>query len=272
MNLNKSTGIVKTAGADIYYEMKGAGENVLLIHAGIADSRMWDNEFNLLAENFHVIRFDLPGFGQSDFTGGKFSYNNMINELMDQLNISEVHILAASFGGKLAIDFCLDNPEKCQSLALLSPALGGWEDSLYLQQYEAEEERLLEEGETEEAAILNFNTWIVAGRTTESIESKVKDLVIDMQMKALTKLEPASSVEEIDPEDSIYRIGDIKIPVVIIIGGHDVQDFHDISNLICKKIPTARKVTIPNAAHLANLEFPELFSRIILEFFLADRN
>lgn len=267
--MNKSTGIVKTAGTDIYYEIKGEGESVLLIHAGIADSSMWDNEFNLLAENFHVIRFDLPGFGQSDFTGGRFSYNNMINELLDQLNISKVHILAASFGGKIAIDFYLDHPEKCLSLALLSPAIGGWEDSLYLQHYEAEEERLLEEGKIEEAAILNYNTWIVARRDPESIDPTIRELVIDMQMKALTKLEPASSVEEIETDDSISRISNVKVPLVIIIGDDDVQDFHDISNLICKEVPSAKKITIPNAAHLANLEFPELFSRIIIEFFLA---
>ena len=259
-------GIFKATGANIYFETKGTGEGLLLLHAGIADSRMWNQEFHLLAKDFRVVRLDLPGYGLSEFSGGSFSYNNIINELLNHLNINSVHILGASFGGKIVIDFYLDNPEKCLSLALLSPAVGGWEDSLYLQQYEMEEERLLEEGKIEETAIHNYNTWILGERNPNSIDPKIKDLVIDMQMKSLTKTEPDSPCEEIEAEDSISKIKNIKIPLVIINGTHDVQDFHDISDLICKEIPSAKRITIPNAAHLANLESPELFTEIISDF------
>ncbi|MFP6334475.1 alpha/beta fold hydrolase, partial [Bacillus subtilis] len=126
----------------MYFEAKGNRENILLIHAGIADSRMWDKEFHLLSEKYRVVMVDLPGFGLSDFTGGNYSYSNIINEILIHLNIKRTHILAASFGGKIAIDFYLENSEKCLSLALLSPAIGGWEDSSFLQKYEEEEEEL----------------------------------------------------------------------------------------------------------------------------------
>lgn len=85
---------------------------------------MWDKEFHLLSEKYRVVRFDLPGFGFSDFTEGNYAHSNIINELLTHLDIKTTHILAASFGGKLAIDFYLENPEKCLSLALLSLALG----------------------------------------------------------------------------------------------------------------------------------------------------
>lgn len=56
---------LNVSGATIYFESKGQGSHILLIHAGIADSRMWDHEFHSLAQQFQVTRFDLPGFGQS---------------------------------------------------------------------------------------------------------------------------------------------------------------------------------------------------------------
>lgn len=270
MNKHEVKNIFKATGANVYFETKGIGENILLLHAGIADSRMWDEEFNLLSKDYHVVRLDLPGYGLSEFTGGRFSYSEIISEVLNHLDIKNIHILAASFGGKLAIDYYLENPTRCLSLALLSPAVGGWEDSLYLQDYEEEEERLLEEGKIAETALFNYHTWILRGREPDTINPKVKELVIDMQMKSLTKLEPSSPYEEIEVEANIKKIKEINIPIVVINGKHDVQDFLEISDLICKEIPSAKKVTIPNAAHLANLEFPALFNEVISDFFLKN--
>ncbi len=73
MQTNETKGIFNATGANIYFESKGNGENILLLHAGIADSRMWDNEFHLLSEKYRVVRLDLPGFGLSDFTGGNLN-------------------------------------------------------------------------------------------------------------------------------------------------------------------------------------------------------
>lgn len=267
MNKHELKGVFKATGANIYFETKGVGENLLMLHAGIADSRMWDQEFHLLSKDFRVVRLDLPGYGFSEFTGGSFSYNQMINELLSHMDMDNIHILAASFGGKLAIDYYIDNPTRCLSLALSSPAVGGWDDSLYLQQYEVEEERLLEEGKIEAAVLLNYDTWIVGEREHHTINPKVKELVIDMQMKSLTKPDSVFPYEEVEAEDNITRMKDIKIPVVVINGIHDVQDFHEIADLICREIPSAKRVTIPNAAHLANLESSDLFNEVISDFF-----
>jgi pimeloyl-ACP methyl ester carboxylesterase len=261
---NDKQGYFKTTGSNVYYETKGTGPCLLFLHAGIADCRMWEREFHAMAEHFQVIRFDLPGFGLSEFTGGSFSYTGIISGLLDHLNVDKVHVLAASYGGKIAIDFVLTNQQRCFSLALLSPAISGWEDSQYLQ----EEGRLLEAGEFAEVAELNYYTWILRGRHPELVASSIKELVVDMQLKALTKQEPDEPCEEIAEEDSIERIGVIKIPVLIMIGDQDVQDFQGIANLICHKVSTSSKVVIPNAAHLANLEAPVLFEQTILDFFL----
>lgn len=233
---------------------------------------MWDKEFHLLSEKYRVVRFDLPGFGFSDFTEGNYAYSNIINELLTHLDIKDTHILAASFGGKLAIDFYLENPEKCLSLSLLSPALGGWKGSSFLQKYEEDEERLLQEGKIEETAKLNYKTWILRNRDAELINVDVKQLVVDMQMKFLIKPEAKNSCEEIKNEDHILQLKNIRIPVLIINGEYDVEDFHDISEVMIKEISYVKKNTMPNTAPLANLESPKQFLNLISDFFLDNAN
>ncbi|MFD3220578.1 alpha/beta fold hydrolase [Staphylococcus saprophyticus] len=272
MQTNETKGIFNATGANIYFESKGNGENILLLHAGITDSRMWDNEFHLLSEKYRVVRLDLPGFGLSDFTGGNYSYSNIINEILTHLDINHTHILAASFGGKIAIDFYLDHSEKCLSLALLSPALGGWEDSSFLQEYEEEEEKLLQEGKIEEIALFNYKTWILRNRSPELINTDVKQLVVDMQTEFLTKPELDYSCEEIETKDNILQIKNIQVPVLIINGEYDVQDFQDISELMSNEIPHIKNCTIPKAAHLANMESPKQFFKLISEFFADNSN
>lgn len=254
-------------GANIYYEAKGTGPNLLFIHAGIADCRMWEKEYNALAKDYHVIKFDIPGYGLSNFTGGDFSFKELINELLEFLQLDKVHIIAASFGGNIAMDFALSYPDKCLSLVLQSPALSGWEDSEYLQEYCENEGNLLDEKNYEKVAELNYDMWILGNRNVDTVDSKIKDLVFDMQMKFLMKEEPESPYEEIEEMNNIERIGQIKVPVLLINGDKDVEDFLEISNRLNREISSSTKVIIENAGHLANLEVPELFLESILNFY-----
>ncbi len=154
----------------------------------------------------------------------------------------------------------------------MSPALGGWEDSSFLQEYEEEEEKLLQEGKIEEIALFNYKTWILRNRSPELINTDVKQLVVDMQTEFLTKPELDYSCEEIETKDNILQIKNIQVPVLIINGEYDVQDFQDISELMSNEIPHIKNCTIPKAAHLANMESPKQFFKLISEFFADNSN
>ncbi|MCP4143511.1 MAG: alpha/beta hydrolase [Chloroflexi bacterium] len=70
--------LVSISGTKLYVEKAGKGETVLLIHAGIADNRMWDKQFDLLSKTNTVIRFDLRGCGDSKMSSGAFSHQQDI--------------------------------------------------------------------------------------------------------------------------------------------------------------------------------------------------
>ena len=63
--MQAQTGFAPINGAQIYYEVAGAGQPMILLHAGVADGRMWDDQFDEFAQRYRVVRFDWRGFGRS---------------------------------------------------------------------------------------------------------------------------------------------------------------------------------------------------------------
>ena len=62
------------------------------------------------------------------------------------------------------------------------------------------------------------------------------------------------------------RLGEIRVQTLLVTGDDDVHDIHDIAEKLGSEIPGAQRATMPNTAHLPNLEQPEEFNRIVLAF------
>src|SRR2546428_12986379 len=92
------TGFVKIPGARLYYEVAGRGHPLrghplLLIHAGVADCRMWDVQFPVFAEQFRVVRYDTRGFGKSLTEDVSFSNRQDVSDLLDHLGIERTYVI-----------------------------------------------------------------------------------------------------------------------------------------------------------------------------------
>src|SRR4051812_40671751 len=81
----RDTGFAQVNGARLYYEAAGAGHPLVLVHAGIADCRMWDEQVDAFAEHHRVIRYDLRGFGRSDMPPGPFAHHDDLRGLLRAL-------------------------------------------------------------------------------------------------------------------------------------------------------------------------------------------
>ncbi|TMF48813.1 MAG: alpha/beta hydrolase [Chloroflexi bacterium] len=261
------SGFLQAQGAPLYYEVAGQGHPLLLIHAGIADSRMWDQQFDTFARQYRVIRFDLRGFGQSTVPAGAFANHEDPAALLAFLGIEKAHVVALSFGGKVALDFVLTYPEKVTSLVLVAPSVGGEEPSAEIEQFAREEEALLEQGDLVAAAELNVRTWVVGpGRTTDQVDPAVRQRVYDMQYHAFTVPIP-DTTEVISPEpQAITRLADIRVPALLMIGDYDLPTKQRQVERLAAEIPQAQSVVIPGAAHMVNMEQPEEFNRVVLDF------
>ena len=71
--MKNESGFLETNGASIYHEVEGTGEAVVLIHAGVANLRMWDDQVAALRDSYRVIRYDTRGFGRTETEAVEFS-------------------------------------------------------------------------------------------------------------------------------------------------------------------------------------------------------
>ncbi len=115
---------VKTDGLDIFYREAGSPKNptVLLLHGFPTSSRMYRNLMPLLADRYHVIAPDYPGFGESSMpTVDKFDYTfenltNLIDEFAQTLKLERYSIYLQDYGGPVGFRLAVKHPERVQAL------------------------------------------------------------------------------------------------------------------------------------------------------------
>lgn len=120
------TGFAQVPRAQLYYEVAGRGHPLLLIHAGVADRRMWDEQFPVFAEHFRTVRYDTRAFGKSVTEDVSFSNRQDVLDLLDHLGIRRTYIMGVSRGGSIAIDFTLEHAERVATLIAVASGLGGF--------------------------------------------------------------------------------------------------------------------------------------------------
>jgi len=116
------TGFATVNGAKLYYEIAGAGRPLVLLHAGLADSRMWDDQFSAFAEHCRVVRYDLRGFGKSTLpTSEPYSYADDLKMLLDHLGIRQFLFFGNCIGGSFALKLMERAPERIAAAVLSQP-------------------------------------------------------------------------------------------------------------------------------------------------------
>ena len=262
-----TTGVANVNGAQLYYEVKGTGHPLLLVHAGVADSRMWESQFEAFSEAYQVIRFDLRGFGRSNMPSGSFSNHEDIKALLDFLGIKSVYLLGISFGGLIALDFTLAYPDYVKALVLGAPSVSGAGPSERIKQFWGEEDALLEKGDLDGATELNLKLWVDGPhREAHQVNREVRELVREMQLNIFKKEIP-DDVREIDADPpAIVCLGEIEIPVQVMVGNLDLEEKLELVDMLGSEISDCKKVLMPGVAHMLNMENPEEFNRSVLDF------
>ena len=219
-----------------------------------------------------MVWCDLPGFGQTLLPSREFSYAEEVLALVDGLGLESIWLLGASFGGQVAIDFCLAYPNRVQGLILATPAIDGFEPTEDVQKFGAQEDMLLERGKLEEATELNLRMWVDGPqRTARDVDPALRKLVGEMQFQAFSQPEPENVSLRRSSPPAIERLAEIQAPTLIISGGLDVPAFNALAETIANGMPNAKRVVVPNTAHLVSMEAPEQFNQQVLAFIAANK-
>lgn len=273
--MKPSTRTATLNGAQIHYEIEGSGHPIVLVHAGIADSRMWDEQVGPLARDHLVLRYDLRGFGGSSLPGGPFSHAADLAALFDHLDVDKGTVVGASFGGQVALEFALRHSDRLTSLVLIDSAIGGWEWSAEVESFGAAEDDALEDGRVDEAVELNLRMWVDGPtRDASEVDPDLRERVrimqrtaFDKQLQAEAQSPPPGPTQWLEPP-AIDRLGEIQVPTLVLVGDQDVKDFLQIAEKLTTDIATTSKAVIEGAAHLPSLEKPEVFLASLRRFLL----
>ena len=241
---------------------------VLLLHAGIADSRMWQPQVEVLeAAGHRVIAPDLRGFGERPLEPAPFSYLRDAEELLDGPSA----VVGCSLGGRVALELALHRPDLVQRLVVIAPGLPGWEWSDETRAGWAAEEEAYEAGDLETAAAASVRMWVDgSSRSREDVDPAMRAAVTEMVLRSYEMQQgawEAGADEEnvLDPPVS-GRLDEIRCPTLVIVGEHDVADMRGIAAHAADTIGGARLVTVADAAHLPSLERPDEVNALLVDF------
>jgi len=257
----------------IGHEVRGSGPAVLLVHEGVADRRMWRHQIPALEPDHTVVAVDLRGFGETPQASGAFSHVEDLREVLDERGIERAAVVGGSLGGRVALELALVHPECVSLLVLCPPALPDWEWSPVVRAAWQAENEAYEAGDLDRATEVNVELWVDGpNRGPGAVDAGVRDLVRTMQRHAFELPEPdppPGPEAKLDPP-AAQRLGEIRVPTLVVVGDEDVADFRAIAELVGTQIAGARVVVIEGAAHVAPLERPADFNRVLLEFLAAD--
>ena len=252
-------------GARIYYEREGQGLPVIFLHAAVADSRMWVPQMRAFGRHFDCIAPDLRGFGKSELPAEHWLPIADVLALIDHLDLKPAHIVGCSIGGGIAIDFALEHAERISKLVLVGPGVGGTNFPAKYPELVAEMEEAEKSGEQHAIVEADARFWLDGPRRPAGyIKDPIRKLFFEMDSNFDSDFESAP-IDEIDPP-AVERLHEITAPTLVVVGDEDMPPVFDAVELLMEKIPHARKAVIHDAAHLPNLEHPDEFNRIVLEF------
>src|SRR5204862_3859066 len=119
--LSARPSVVGRTASGIAFDDEGAGPALVLVHAGVADRRMWADLAGRLAGRYRVIRHDVRGVGESLPPTGPWSHHGDLLALLDELLITRAHLVGASMGAGIAVEAALARPGLAASLVLVGP-------------------------------------------------------------------------------------------------------------------------------------------------------
>ena len=259
------SGIARFGQSEIYYELAGVGEpTVILIHGGLLDCHMWDEQFELLAKTHRVLRYDADAHGRSTLPPDVYWDHASLRELMDALGIDRAVLVGLSLGGRIAIDMALEEPERVEAIVAVSSGLSGYrfESEFYLEQRDAMIQAW-RAGEFDAVVEAFQRSWTDGPyREPSEVDPEVREKVRAMARNGLEHAMEGRLIKE----PAIDRLDELDLPMLLVVGELDMPGIHDIANLIVAANPNAELITVPGVAHMVNMEKPAEFNTVLLRY------
>ncbi|MEV4460576.1 alpha/beta fold hydrolase [Microbispora sp. NPDC049633] len=243
----------------IWHEERGSGDPVVLLHSSVADSGMWDPQWQPLGDRFHVIRPDFRGHGRTPYAAeGPYSDAGDVADLLAALGLRRVALVGSSYGGRVALELATGHPDLVARLVLLNAGCG-LPPTPDIEAFGSEEDRLIEAGDVGGAVDLNVRTWL-----GPEADEPVRTRLAAMQRHAF-EVQLAADPEPERGRDPI-DLPAVTAPALVVIGGHDLPYFRGSGRHIAEAMPDATLLDLEWAGHLPSMERPAEITSLLRDF------
>jgi pimeloyl-ACP methyl ester carboxylesterase len=219
-------------GSDLYFEERGSGPPLLLLHGLTGTSANWEHVFNLdaLAADFHIVAPDARGHGRSTNPGGAFTFRRCaldVLALLDHLSLERVHAVGASLGAKTLLHVATLAPSRIERMILVSAT----------PRFPA-------------ATRATFRAASAAPHSPQEWESmRAQHVNGDQQIEALFNLPAVFAADETDMAFTADRLAAITATTLIVAGDRDPLYPVELAVELLRGIRRASLWVVPNGGH-----------------------
>jgi pimeloyl-ACP methyl ester carboxylesterase len=246
--------ILDRDGVKIYYEVHGSGPPLLLTHGFSSTSAMWMGQVEALSRSHQLVLWDMRGHGRSDYPDQPSAYSEALTiadmaALLEEIGARNAIIGGLSLGGYMSLAFYRAYPERVRALLIIDTGPGfknsdpreGWNRRAYdtADRFEREGLAVLKD--------LSRGRSSVSHRDASGIARAARGMLTQRDARV------------------IELLPDIKVPSLVVVGADDTP-FLAAADYMAAKIPGARKVVIPAAGHVVNIDQPKAFIEAVMEF------
>lgn len=258
-------------GTNIFYQIRGEGEPLVLIMGFGADGNVWEKHVQAYEKHFKCILIDNRGVGQSDQPKGPYHTAMMAEDViavMDHAGIEKARVAGISMGGAIAQQLTLNFPDRVRCIALIStwPVFNNYAKTVY------ENLKKLRVTSKPEDFMELLQLWIFA---PPFYEAGMEDLK-EGQNGAANNPKPQTQegfegqLDACIKHDVVDRLPEIKVPTLITVGDMDIFTPPAFSKILHEGIKDSIYVNFPEGGHVHHWEDLERFNQVTTEFLLKN--
>ena len=260
-------------GINLYYEEHGSGFPLVWSHEFAGDYRSWKQQVNFFSRRYRVITYNARGYPPSEVPECLNDYTQAqsvddLKALLDYLEIPRAHIGGLSMGGNVALNFGLTYPAAARSLIVAGTGAGSTDPDAFRENVNGRADAMRAGGMAAMGDYSHSQTRVQLRRKDPLGFEEFRQGL--MEHSALGSALTFAGVQGRRP--TIFALEDkmraLDVPTLIMTGDED-EPCIETSVFMKRRIPKSGLAFLPQSGHAINLEEPDLFNRLVLDFLTA---